>query len=300
MLNITKILCPMDFSEYSARALEYASSLAEHYESRLYVQHVIPELATVYPYFPSHGMVTADFDRSVRCDAEERLQEAVRDRAPNGLKAETAVSEGVVSDAILSFGETHKVDLIVMGTHGRRGLDHLMMGSVTERVLRRSNCPVLAVRRPAHDFVDPKGSGDPVHIHKVLYCTDFSGPAKHALPYALSLAEEYEAELTLLHVIESEPKGFAPGLIPQATIDDLCRALKAQVPTDALAWCSVNPLVRTGRPYQQISQVAAEQQTDLVVVGVRGRGAADLALFGSTTHRVIQMGPSPVLVVHNP
>jgi nucleotide-binding universal stress UspA family protein len=160
-------------------------------------------------------------------------------------------------------------------------------------VLRKSSCPVLAVRKPAHDFVDPARTGDPVSLRKILFCTDFSPTAGRALQYALSLGMEYNAELTLLNVLE----GVSTTQFVQEGRDKALRELESAVPDDARNWCSLRTVVRVGKSYEQIIQLALEEQTDLVVLGVRGRMALDLALFGSTTHRVLQLGPCPVLTV---
>jgi nucleotide-binding universal stress UspA family protein len=186
------------------------------------------------------------------------------------------------------------VDLLVMGTHGRRGIDHAALGSVTEKVLRRSRCPVLAVRKPTHEFVGPGTQGeDPVHLRKILFCTDLSEHANRALDYALSLMTEYDAELTLLHVLESLP---ASADLEQTTLT-VQQQLEALIPAGVEDHCKILARVRWGKPYLEIVQLALEAQADLVILGVLGRNALDLALFGSTTHRVIQLGPCPVLAV---
>lgn len=132
-----------------------------------------------------------------------------------------------------------------------------------------------------------------MHLQRILFCTDFSPSSLHALPHALSFAQEYQADLTLLHVFDDLPQEHS-----ETKKEEMLKELLAPIPPDPLAWCAVKPLLRVGKPYVQIIRVAAEQQTDLVVMGVRGGGAADLSVFGSTAHRVIQMGPCPVLAVH--
>jgi nucleotide-binding universal stress UspA family protein len=160
--------------------------------------------------------------------------------------------------------------------------------------MRKARCPVLAVRKPAHDFVTPGRDQDSVQLRKILFCTDFSEHSERALEYALSLAMEYNAELTLLHVLED----ISASADLQAETAKVVRELERPVPYDARNWCTVKSTVRIGKPYQEIIQIALEGQTDLVIMGVRGRNALDLALFGSTTHRVIQLGSCPVLAVH--
>lgn len=293
MLKIERILCPVDFSEASAKAYDYACSLALRYEAQLCVEHVIDLLTGAYPYYNFPDVAANSIYVDLNKAAEERLNKLVKHHAVDGIQAEMVVHKGFVPDSILSFAQDQHADLIVMGTHGRRGLDRLVMGSVTEHVLRRARCPVLAVRRPSHDFVNPEQPEEPVHLRKILLCTDFSKCADAALKYALSLAQEYNAELTLLHVLEVFPEYKANMVMEEAR-----RRIEALVPGDVRNWCTVKTAVRIdGKPYQEIIQVAVEQQTDLAVLGVRGRSAVDLAVFGSTTQRVLQLGPCPVLAV---
>lgn len=294
MLRIQNILCPVDFSEFSARAFEYAQSLAEHYHAALIVGHVVQPLAISYLPYGYAGSYSS-LELNLRGEAEKQLQEFVKTHARNGIKPTSIVLEGGIVEGILRLADERSVDLIVMGTHGRRGLDHAAFGSVTERVLRRSRCPVLAVRKPVHEFVTgSEKDHDPVHLRKILLCTDFSEYANRALDYALSLMTEYHAELTLLHVLESLP---ASADLEQATVA-VRQQLEGLVPAGIEDQCKIVPSVRWGKPYLEIVQFCLEAETDLVILGVRGRNAVDLALFGSTTHRVIQLGPCPVLTVH--
>ena len=293
MLRIEKILCPVDFSEYSARAFEYAQSLAQRYGATLLLQHVVQPLTSLYPYHAFPDAFSQAF-WNLETSADAKLSELVSRRQLEGFETERFVHRGMVPDCILDFAESRAADLIVMGTHGRHGFDHLTMGSVTEKVLRKAHCPVLVIRKPAHDFVDSADAADPVRLKKILFCTDFSEYSDRAFTYALSLAMEYNAELTLFHVLEDMPS--TNGL--EKNVAEVTRKLEDLAPSEAGDWCSVHAAVRIGKPFQQILQISLEAGTDLVVMGVRGRNAVDLALFGSTTHRVIQLGTCPVLAVH--
>lgn len=293
LINIEKIVCPVDFSEFSTKAFEYAYSLARHYRAKLLLEHVIQPVAVTYPYYAFPATWT-EIDWDMTSSAEKELNKLAQRHARNGLQPEFAVHKGVIPESILSFAEEQRADLIVMGTHGRQGIDRVTMGSVTEKVLRKARCPVLAVRKPSHDFVSPEDTVDPVNLRKILFCTDFSDYAHRALTYAFSLAMEYNAELTLLHVLEDVPTETDL----QSATAEIARKLAKPIPQDIRNWCTVKPVVRVGKPYQEILQLSLEAQTDLVIMGVRGRNALDLALFGSTTHRVIQLGSCPVLAVH--
>lgn len=295
MRKFERVLCPVDFSEFSARAYDYAYSLARHYKGKLFLEHVIEPLTLAYPDagFPES---IVKIDDEFRSDASKRLREFAPLHARNGLRTEYIVQEGVITDALLGSAASLAIDLIVMGTHGRQGLDRLAMGSVTEKVLRKANCPVLVVRKPAHDFVSPDSprEQETVRLRKILYCSDFSDYSLSALECAVSLAMEYNAELTLFHVLEDAPSSAD---LP-AVIASMTRRLEKAIPCDAQNWCKVKSTVRVGKPYQEIIQLAMKSKTDLAVMGVRGGNALDMAIFGSTTHRVIQLGSCPVLAVH--
>ena len=294
MLTIESILCPVDFSEFSTRAYDYAHSLARHYDAKLFVLHVVRSIA-IDPGFASSdpGFISSTIDKlytQETANAKERVADLVKKQAGGPVQSELVVQLGFAADSILAFAKEQDADLIVMGTHGRRGLDRLIMGSTTERVLRTSRCPVLAVHAPARSFVSPESTEDPVHLRKILCCVDFSEHSPRALEYAFSLGMQYGTEITLLHVLEDK----------KAAPEHTARAIKSVeqlVPDDAKNWATVVPVVRSGEPYQEIMEYAAEAKTDLIIMGVRGRNAVDLAVFGSTTHRVIQLGPCPVLVV---
>jgi nucleotide-binding universal stress UspA family protein len=288
--DIRRILCPTDFSEFSDMAFRYALSIAQHYRGKLLVQHVVeswqhPEAAFV----PANYY--AEFRSHLLHKGEEELQRFVRNHANNGIRPEPVVEQGIAADSILALAEAQEVDLIVMGTHGRRGFDRLMVGSVTERVLRKASRPVLAVHKPSRDFLSLREQ-DPIRLNRILFCTDFSEYSRQALGHALSLTAEYNAELTLLHVLKD---------IPGVSVIDEAIAIEQLdnlIPPEKLKAGGIRSMVRRGTAYEQIIQFALETRPDIVVMAVRGRGALNLAVFGSTTYRVIQLGPCPVLAVH--
>jgi len=293
MLEIKLIVCPVDFSEFSIRAYHHAQSVAEHYRARLVAQHVV-ELSR-YPYadYAASAGDYAAYCRALGEGGKERLQEFANQHAGNKIQPELIVHEGTAPDCILGLAKARKADLIVMGTHGRRGYDRLVLGSVTDRVMRRSPCPVLAVCKPTHSSMANEEQGHVHHLSRILFCTDFSENSERALNYAISVTEEYDAELTLLHVLEEAPNA-ARAEEASATAT---KRLDKLIPAGKRKALKVETAVRTGKPYEQIIQLAMEAQIDMVAMAVRGRGALDLAVFGSTTYRVLQLGPCPVLAV---
>jgi nucleotide-binding universal stress UspA family protein len=299
MLEIKLIVCPIDFSEFSIRAYRYALSVAEHYRARLVALHIV-ELSR-YPYadYAASEGDYAEFGRTMQEGGSEQLRAFVKQHSHHEVQPELAVHEGTAPDSILSFVHGQKADLIVMGTHGRRGYDRLVLGSVTNRVMRRAACPVLAVCNPPRELTDEdmaanEGRERPHRLSRILFCTDFSENSERALSWAISVAEEYGAELTVLHVLEEAPSAArAEEAIATAT-----KQLDKLIPRERCKNLKVKQAVRVGKPYEQIIRLAEEEQTDMVAIAVRGRGALDLAVFGSTTYRVLQLGPCPVLVVH--
>jgi nucleotide-binding universal stress UspA family protein len=204
MLEIKLILCPIDFSEFSERAYRHALSLAEHYHAKLVVQHVVELWRHPSAGFAPSAGLYEEFCQVLRERAEEQLPQFAKHRTQDEIKPELVVHEGIAPDSILSFAQVQKADLIVMGTHG--GFDRLMLGSVIDRVMRRAPCPVMAVRKPPHDSMAAGKEWHYVHhLSRILFCADFSMNSERALNYAISATAEYDAELTLLHVLEEIP-----------------------------------------------------------------------------------------------
>lgn len=291
---IKLILCPVDFSENSVRAYRHALSLAEHYGSRLVAQHVVELWRYPSASYAATAGAYDEFWQAICEGGKKKLQEFVKRHTYDGMQPELMVQEGMAPDVILSFAKSQKADVIVMGTHGHRGFDRLMVGSVTNRVMRRAPCPVLAVSNPHDSNVGGGERGHAHHLNRILFCTDFSENSDRALEYAISGAAEYDANLTLLHVLEGEEGSEVKETVLSAVTEQLDKL----IPSAARSTLKIKTAVRVGKPYQQIIQLASESQSDLVIMGVHGRGAIDLAVFGSTTYRVIQLGPCPVLAVH--
>jgi nucleotide-binding universal stress UspA family protein len=295
MLDIKLILCPIDFSEFSVTAYHHALSLAEHYRATLVAQHVV-ELWR-YPY-ADYAASLGDyerFSRALREGGTEQLHQFVKNNNHDNIQPELVVHQGIASDSILSFAQAQKTDVIVMGTHGRRGFDRLMLGSVTDRVMRRAHCPLLAVGKPSHESlaVDEE-QHHARHLSRILLCTDFSDNSERALKYAISVTAEYNAELTLLHVLEE----VSSPAKKEENIAAAAEKLDKLIPPHGRKGLTIKTAVRIGTPYQEIVQLALEAQIAMVVMAVHGRGALDLAVFGSTTYRVLQLGPCPVLAIH--
>lgn len=296
MSRITHVLCPVDFSDTSQHALDHAGALASWYDARLTVLYVFVNLPTI----DLPPLVLDDADRARLTTA---LQEMAR-RVPAGVPTDFRIEEaGFVHDEVLAQVAATHADLLVLGTHGRSGFQHLFLGSVTEKVIRQAPCPTLVVPPRAPD-VSPDA---PVQYKQILCAVDFSDSSLSALAYAVTLAEESDARLTLLHVIEMPPELRENPLAPDFDVDRIHAAADAEarrrlhdlVPKAARTYCTVETAVVEGRAYRRVLRYAAEQKSDLIVMGVHGRGALDLLLFGSTTHHVIRAAVCPVLILRS-
>lgn len=304
MIQVARILCPIDFSEFSRRALQHAIATAKWYGSRLSVLYVLPFVPAI-DIIPSLAMEPSQQMRLSAIDRQQlqaAAQAFVRKTAPGSVAVDIIITDaGDVHREILEQAQTLKADLIVMGTHGRSGFDRLLLGSVAEKVLRKATCPVMVVPQHAEH---PLPAGD-VDFDRILCAVDFSECSVAALTYALSLAEEAEAKLTVLNVIERPPEldesprsaSFNVDEVRAAAEAEHLRRLRGLIPPSILPYCTVETAVWEGRAWRGILHFSAERRSDLIVLGVHGRGVVDLALFGSTTHQVIRRATCPVLTV---
>jgi nucleotide-binding universal stress UspA family protein len=293
MLTLTRILCATDFSDVSAKAERYAIALAKHYEARLVLLHVDPPMALMAPY----GEIPID----IGVFEEQRRQADLEMRAAQ----ERARAAGVTVDATLRGGAPareilaealHGVDLIVIGTHGRGGMEHFLLGSVAEKVLRKAQCPVMIV--PAAADVE-RGA----RFSRILVPIDGSAPSAAAVEFAVSLARETDGTIRLLEVVEplpvvSEIDGLDARDHDKKAEERARRTLQGAIGPDVREWCRVVEEVAFGKASQRILDAARDRQSDVVVMGVRGRNALDLFAFGSTTNDVVRRAECPVLVVH--
>jgi nucleotide-binding universal stress UspA family protein len=297
-VQIERVLCPVDFSEFSARALARACDVAAWFDARVTVAHVCPNVipgGPENPYFP----VSEETMRAVREQSREELARFTKPFLERGVALATEVWEGEAWRAILEEAAALPADLVVMGTHGRTGFEHLLLGSVTEKVLRRAGCPVLTV-----------GSGGPASapglFRRILCAVDLSEHSRQTIDTALAFAQESDAVVTLLHVVNAASGPAVTGLFrPLPALDtrrrelesEALEKLRAATPDGTREWCQVNERATTGTPWREILAVADERKVDLVVMGAHGHGPVGERLFGSTTSQVVRRSARPVLVV---
>jgi nucleotide-binding universal stress UspA family protein len=292
----SRILCPTDFSDISQHALRHAVVIAEWYDARIVALHADDPLMLadpIPPYTPFIGQAPPEVARRESLTA--RLHDWLAPATDAGLRTDLMVEEGDPVGCLLTVAKSLPADLIVIGTHGRSGWKRLTLGSVAEQVLRKATCPVMVV--------PPSAPSTPRSPFKQILCpVDFSDASIAALRFALSMAQEGDARLTVLHVSESRRDDDAARMhaitgVHRASEAETRRQLAALVPDDARNGCDVESDLEFGKADEQILSVSAARHADLIVMGVHGRSAMDVALFGSTTQAVVRQAACAVLTL---
>ena len=304
MVTINRILCPVDLSDSSRAALHQALALERWYEAEVTVLHVFRQVTVVDTaaaalgtgmYTPPVSLPEVD-----RATIERRVGEFVA-AIPGATGATVHLSEGVaVREEILQEAGAIGADLIVLGSHGLTGFKRLVLGSTAEDVLRHSTTPVLIV--PAHATNTlPEG----VPFRRIVCAVDFEAESYSALRYAFDLAQESDAQLTLLHAVEMPAVhvGGEDVLVDmeatrQAIVRDARERLENLVPEAARAYCTVHADVVEGPAQHVILRLATQVGADQIIMGVRDRSAFDVAIFGSHAQAVVRAAHCPVLTVH--
>jgi nucleotide-binding universal stress UspA family protein len=239
----------------------------------------------------------------VREQIDRELREQLQPASTAGIEVPLVTREGDPVTEILAEARTMGADLIVISTHGRSGFDRLTLGSVTEKVLRKAECPVLIVP-PTATGGEPGAAEVFTGYHRILCAMDFSETSREALRFANSVAIRGRSKVTLAHVIEiaDNPEVMVGGASPLATL----RKGRAETARETLlklgaenvgADVETEVVVKLGSAHRELLGVATEVRADLIVIGVRGRGAVDLTLFGSTANQVVRRAPCDVLTV---
>lgn len=287
-IDIKNVLVATDFSAAGSSALPYATEFTKRYGANLYALHVRP--SSVNPMTqPSTWQV---LEESAQAEIEVE-KEMLRKSFP-GLRPEVIVEEGDLWTVMSSVIEKYSIDLLVVGTRGRTGMRKFFLGSVAEEIFRQAPCPVLTVG-PHAPGESRKGT-----ISEILYATDFSPSSALGSKYALSVAQEFEARLTLLHVI---PKQDANDFVIPEMVKDSCeRLLHDLVSPESELWCEPRFMLEQGLPAEKILEVAHNSKADLIVLGVHKPagfpGAATHMPF-AIAHKVVAHAPCPVFTVHS-
>ncbi len=295
MLKIKRLLYPTDFSGPSEHAFTAAVFLAERYGAELHALHVLA-LHAADPNDPDHelpGMEEVYEQLSRAADARLR---AIGEAHSSDIRIHQAQERGIsAATGILDYAQDHDIDLIVMGTHGRRGLRRFVMGSVAEEVVRLARCPVLTVRQ-----TEAKKTLE--RFNRIIVPIDFSRYSRVALAHAVELARDYDAKLELLHVIEEViypdfyyPVSATETIRAQELREEAARRLATL--GEEIEGLTTGVQVSIGRAAQEIVDFADEEGADLIVIATHGLTGLESALIGSVAARVIRGAHCSVLTV---
>ena len=303
MVQIKRIVCPVDFSETSRHAFDRALAVARSYNGEVTVMHVLqlPAHLPALAYQPA-GPGPLGFEVPDRAHISSELSRflGVEHVCDVPIRQEV-IEAGPVHKQILIQASRLSADLIVMGTHGRSGFDHLFLGSVAEKALRTSPVPVLTVPPRA-----PEKAAPGMPFRSILCAVDFSPDSARALSYAASLTQHAGGRLTIIHVVETLVLGYDPrggnfdieGL-SKATVA-LARTQLQEYAASVTAGASpIEKVLGEGKPYRDILREADQRGVDLIVVGVHGRSALDRLVFGSTADHLVRRATCPILTVPN-
>ena len=292
---IKHVLCPIDGSSSSLQAFNYAIALARWQGARLHLLEVIERLPS-----PGRGIgggkEHVGVPNEARAALERDLRQVLVSRRAADVKIEVVMRVGNVVREILAQARATRADLVVIGSHGRGGVQRLVLGSVAEKVVRQVTCPVLTVRRGVHRT---RRNRSPF---KTILCpTDLSAAGNKAVAYAKRLAREADAQLIVASAVEwpfSQAVTSGPVAALQKGLEEnLSKALARLLPRPGARGPAAKATVVHGEASAAIVKLARARSVDLIVMGVSGRGALDVLLLGSTTHDVIRQGAWPVLTV---
>ena len=298
MLRIERILYPTDFFPCAAQALDHAVYLARRYRAELHALHAVV-LHADDPHNPAAYVPDLEqAQRRVEELAKSSLEDAFRDRGDAGLRVVKARRRGFsAADVILEYADEREIDLVVMGTHGRRGLGHLFLGSVAEEVVRLATCPVLTIRERRRPL-------EAEAVERILVPVDFSSHSSGALRYAREIATTYGAKLDLVHVVEQvlHPEFYeTAGVAPGAAGPELERRARAEmarlVEEGSDPDVAFEAHVVDGRAARDLVEFARERESDLIVIATHGLTGIRHLLLGSVAEKVVRSAPCPVLTV---
>jgi len=282
MIRIKNIMVPVDFSNASKKAVNYGLSFALESEARLILAHIGPSDAVSY-------------DRTKK-DLLELIPPDCRER----LTFEIIVKGGNVQSELLGIVEDREVDLVVMGTHGRGYVERMLLGSVTERMLRKLHVPILTVSHldPEREIHTPA----PVAMQRILYATDMSEGSEEGLGFSIRLARAFDATLMVAHVIRFGEVAFQ-GVETAALQSDYAGEIRTRAEEELSRIVGltsdgsvpIETLVAEGIPYDTIEQLARQHRADLIVINVQNKGRLERVVLGKTAECVIRTATVPVL-----
>ncbi|NHN49192.1 universal stress protein [Halostella sp. JP-L12] len=287
------ILVPTDGSDHAVRAAGHGLSLARAFDATVHVVSAVDVQAAAGPF--DVGGVGDDFVARLEAKAEETI-DAVEAIADESDDVRTAVLRGTPSDAILEYADDHDAELIAMGTHGRSGLKRYIAGSVTERVVRLADVPVLTTRATERSRV---GDG----YEEILVPTDGSELAAAAIEHGIAIAQRFDARVHAVNIVDVSGIAATPNYTPPIELIERYES-EGEAATERIATVARDAgldavtEVREGFSAVDLLEYADENDIDLIAMGTAGRSGLDRFLLGSTTERVIRRADVPVVAVN--
>jgi len=288
-ITLKNILFLTDFSEPSAVALPYAAMIARAYGAKVTALHVV--VPSAYTYMTPEMSATL-------LDAQDDAARTEMGRVEAdfaGLPREAIIERDIGVWPVLTRSlQEREVDLIVLGTHGRTGLKKAVFGSTAEEVFRRTSVPVLTIGPEVR-----MGGHNGGRFQCVLFATDFNSVSSAAASYAVSLAQENQSRLVLLHVLPA-PKAGKDNKSVELSVAEALHRVEDLLPRDAELWCRPEPVVEHGQASAQILATAERCGADLIVLGVRGMDTLSglvTRVERATAYEAIAHAPCPVLTV---
>jgi nucleotide-binding universal stress UspA family protein len=288
---LRNILLATDFSHSSDAALAHAASIARRYDAKMFLAHVIrPDAYQLVP--PEATTVALEQTRRY---AEQQMASLLISGRLRDIPHQVLLGTGELWPVLSDLMSRHEIDLIVVGTHGRTGVRKLLLGSAAEEIFRMASCPVLTVGPKVETPADATLVRDPLSRRRFLYATDFTAHSERAAAYAVSLAQENQAHLTLLHVVKEAADVSEHNRA--RFVGFVTKRLRALLPDEADLWCEPEIIVQFGEPADAILKVAAETKAELIALGVRKAGTFPGHLPPATAYKVVCQATCPVLTV---
>ena len=297
---ITRILLATDFSRWARRAEDYACALACSWRASLTVLSVAEFPPGLNPSYSVNQQYLADLLKNASSALVDLKGRAER----RGIAVTTRVATGIPSEEVITAARAEDSDLIVVGTRGKTGLAHILLGSTAERVICGAPCPVLTVRMEQADAEDDGSLSRPVTLECILVPVDFSDCSLDALEYATVVAQQAKASLLLLHVLEPVSYGLDFTLGHSRThhleVSTWTKRLEELAASHQQSHVPVESRLRGGLPADSILDSAQTLPCDLIVMGTHGRRGISHALSGSVAEAVLRKARCPVIAVRSP
>jgi nucleotide-binding universal stress UspA family protein len=300
-LRLKSVLMATDLSPASVKPLHHALAIARYYGAKLYVAHVVSPI----PYLMAGPEALELGWEGASKDLQQLRRDLLQDGSLNGLNREFIIRHGSVWEGLQAVIVEKQIDLVVIGTHGRRGIEKMLLGSVAEQVFRDAPCPVLTVG--PHSYREGRLEGLTGETRTYLFATDFGEASLGALPHAISFANRMKARLILLHVV---PAGSIPQLPGWYSASEIIlmrenarmtcvRRLEQLVRSSDETPIETEFVVQFGMPSEKILQVTLDKKVDLIILGLRRSSLAGTIshMPWATAYEIVSGTGCPVLTV---